>query len=114
MSQNLQFHIKRSKGRIDYKPVDHIPPVMNPEMDGADNLIMDNTKVRNADTSGTFWQGPSNKMPQGFILEFLEDISLDNIVFRNGKTSEWKCGTKDFEILLGRTEAGPWIRVAVQ
>ena len=106
-----QFHLPYecipppAKGRIDYNIVDQTTGSgANPLMDWADNLIVDHV----LDDYGNFWQGPKNTLPAGFTVQFSENISLDHIVVRNGNTTPWKCGTKDFEILLGRTSNGPW------
>ena len=100
------FHIPfPAKGRINYSTVYQTAgPGIDHDMDWADNLIVDYGK----DKYGNFWQGPRNTLPQGFTLKLSGDISLDHIVVRNGKTTPWKCGTKDFEILIGRTSNGPW------
>ena len=79
-------------------------PGVNHDKDWADNLIVDSGQ----DTYGNYWQGPMNTLPQGFTLKFSVDVSLDHIVVRNGRTTLYKCGTKDFEILLGKTINGPW------
>ena len=79
-----------------------IKPATN--IDKAENVIVDDVR----DVWGNFWQGPKNYLPAGFTVRFLENFSLDHIVTRNGKTTPYKCGTKDFEILIGRTSNGPW------
>ena len=96
-----------AKGRIHYNTVDQTSGLgqgVNHDYDWADNLIVDS----NLDKYGNFWQGPVNTLPQGFTLQLPGDISLDHLLVRNGKTTPWKCGTKDFEILIGRTSNGPW------
>ena len=60
------------------------------------------------DSWGNTWQGPKDILPAGFTVKFFAKISIDHIVTRNGRTTPWKCGTKDFEILIGATENGPW------
>ena len=90
-----------AKARIDYKVVDEV--YGNPA-NSAGNVIVDDI----IDAWGNHWQGPLNTLPAGFTVKFSKTISLDHIVARNGRTTPWKCGTKDFEILLGATSTGPW------
>ena len=73
----------------------------------AENVIEDSI----LDAWGNHWVGPQNNLPAGFTVRLLDKFYLDHIVTRNGKTTPWKCGTKDFEILIGRSLNGPWTSV---
>ena len=101
-----------AKGRIDYQVVEEMygtlgarPADKYPAR--AENVIEDGI----LDAWGNTWQGPKHEIPAGFTVRLLDKFYLDHIVTRNGRTTPWKCGTKDFEILIGKTLNGPWTSV---
>ena len=69
-----------------------------------DNVLVDTL----VEQKGTFWIGPDDDMPQGFIMDFAKLIYVDIVKLRNGFTKGWASGTQDFEILLGNLAGGPW------
>ena len=69
-----------------------------------DNVIVDTL----VEQQGTYWIGPDDIMPQGFIMDFAKLTYVDLVELRNGFTKVIASGTQDFEILLGNTANGPW------
>ena len=71
----------------------------------AENVIEDSI----LDAWGNHWVGPQNDLPAGFTVRLLDKIYLDHIVTRNGKTTPWKCGTKDLNKRRTTLGACNWV-----
>ena len=81
-----------AKSRIEYHAVDHTPGTNKDLM--ADKLVVDSLINKWENGKANFWQGPKNVLPAEFTLELAEQASLDNVIIRNGRTTEWRTGTK--------------------
>ena len=78
--------------RIPYHAVDHTPGTDKKLT--ADNLIADGVIDKWEYGRANFWQGPKNVLPAEFTLELVEQVSLDHVIMRNGRTTDWRTGTK--------------------
>ena len=72
--------------------MDHTPGTNKDSM--ADKLVADSLMDEWEYGRANFWQGPRNVLPAGFTLELVEQVSLDHVIMRNGRTSVWRTATK--------------------
>ena len=81
-----------AKSRIGYHAIDHTPGTSKVSM--ADKLVVDSLRDQWENGRANFWQGPKNVLPAGFTLELVQQVSLDHVIMRNGRTSMWRTSTK--------------------